>query len=338
MTMHPHFYHWHNRAELKPETGPLLQARWEAAAKFAEGLTADDACSLLRLALFGTGTTNFLKRFGEEIVVQEPTFPPEGNAELLRVMAAAALYSQMETESNEGDAVALGLLAAAFQPDHIKPVCSELGIRAGEYLASEAERVRPTPKISGGYDALKKATGADDWASEPGAPQLIGEAVLELGDAMGRIAEENQFLWWLLSRRSSLLNKRREKITAKEYALVAGAEAAERVKVLPPPASVESLIAEVLSHCSKASNTAISLSELIDAAKTDNLRTAVAEPDALELCPLTGLLGVRHAGGAIDGATLGKFGLDPTLKVSPSHAATQYFRELMFLSSLAELG
>ena len=52
--MHTNFYHWHNRVELKPDTTVLLQARWDAAAKFSEGLSGNDACSLLRLALFGT--------------------------------------------------------------------------------------------------------------------------------------------------------------------------------------------------------------------------------------------------------------------------------------------
>lgn len=335
--MHLNFYHWHNRVELKPETA-ILQARWDAAAKFSEELSGDDACSLLRLALCGTGAPEFAKRFSEALVALEPTFLPEDNAELLRVMATAALYSKMETESNEADAIALGLHAAAFQPERNKPVCKELGMRAAEYLASESERMRPTPKVASDFQALKKATEAADWAGKSEAPQLIGKAVLELGDTMGRIAEENQFLWWLLSRRSSLLSMRREKIAAKEYALVAASEAAERVTLLPPPASVESLIGEVLAHCSKASSAAGSLSDLINAAKIDSLKAAASGAEMIELCPLTGLLGVRRAGGKVDEASLEKFGLQPELKVSPTEAASQYFRELMFLRALAQLG
>lgn len=335
--MHPNFFHWHSRAELKPET-TVLQARWDAAAKFSEELSGNDACSLLRLALSGTGAPEFATRFSEALVALEPTFLPEGNAELLRVMATAALYSQMETESNEADAVALGLHAAAFQSERNKPVCKELRIRAAEYLASEPERMRPTPEVARDFRALKKATEADDWAAKPEAPELIGKAVLELGDTMGRIAEENQFLWWLLSRRSSLLSMRREKIASKEYALIAAAEAAERVAVLPPPASVESLIGEVITHCSKASNAAVPLADLISAVQIDSLKAAAAGVDVAELCPITGLLGVRRAGGKVDEASLEKLGLQPQLKVSPTDAACQYFRELMFMESLAHLG
>lgn len=335
--MHSNFYHWHNRVELKPEP-TILQARWDAAAKFAEELSGDDVCSLLHLALFGTAAPEFAKRFSEALVALEPTFLPEGNAELLRVMATAALYSQLETGTVEADAVALGLLAAGFQPDRIQAVCKELAQRATEYLATEAERVRPAPSVEGKYQALKKAVDASEWAANPEATKLLGNAVLELGETMGRIAEENQFLWWLLGRRSSLLNIRREKLSTKEYALLAGAEAAERIALLPPPASVESLIDEVLAHCAKASNLAVPLVDIIDAANIGSMKTAAPGGGAHKLCPLTGLLGVRREGGKVDGASLEKLNIPAKLKVSPTEAANQYFRELMFLRALAQLG
>lgn len=334
--MHTHFYHWHNRVELKPDPN-VLQARWDAAVKFAEDLSAENACSLLRLALFGTIEPEFAGRFSEALVAQEATFPPEENIELLRVMATAAIYIQMDTESVEADAVALGVVAAAFPPDRVQPVCKELALRSAEYLTSESEHVRPTPKVATDYRALKNATEDEGWASEPEAPQLIGKAVLELGDTMGRIAEENQFLWWLLSRRSSLLSMRREKVSVKEYTLVAAAEAAERVALLPPPPSVESLIGEVLTHCSKASNAAGPLADFISAASIDSLKAAAAGKDVRELCPISGLLGVRRGGGKLDGESLANFGLQPELKVSPTEAANQYFRELMFLRALEQL-
>lgn len=334
--MHLHFYHWHNRVELKPQTD-LLQARWAAAANFSEELSGEDACSLLRLALFGTFTSEFAERFTEALVAQEPTFPLEENVEVLRVMAAAALYIQMETESAQADAVALGLAAAGFHYDRSHPVCKGLAPRAAEYLASESERMRPTPKIESEYRALRKATEAADWATNPVAPQLLGKAVLELGDTLGRIAEENQFLWWLLSRRSSLLSIRREKLAAKEYALVAAAEAAERVALLPPPPSVESLIGEVIAHCSEASNAAYPLADFISAANIDSLKAAAAGADVGELCPISGLLDVQRGGGKVDGASLAKFGLQPELKVLATEAANQYFRELMFWRALEQL-
>ena len=334
---HLNFFHWHNRVELKPDTN-VLQARWDAAVKFVEKLTSKDTCSLIRLALFGTITPEFGKRFSEALVAQEPTFPPEENVEILRVMATAALFSKMEDESEEADAVALGLHVAAFRPDRIQPVCKELAVRAAEYLASESERMRPTPKVESDYRALQKATETGERAEDAEATKLVGKAILELGETMGRIAEENQFLWWLLGRRSSILNKRREELSAKEYALLAGAEAADRVALLPPPASVESLIDEVLSQCAKATNSAVSLTDLIDAANIGNIVVANVGAEMGELCPLHMILGVRHSGGKADAAFFGKLSIPAKLKVSPTEAANQFFRELVFLRALAQLG
>ena len=43
------------------------------------------------IALFPKAEIEFAKRFSDELVKSEPTFPPDKNAELLRVMATAAI-------------------------------------------------------------------------------------------------------------------------------------------------------------------------------------------------------------------------------------------------------
>jgi len=110
--MHPNFYHWHARVQLKPEVS-ILEPRWNAAAKATHEPSASDICSLLMLVLFPGAEPDFAKRFSEALVKLEPTFPPDHNAELLRVMATAGVYSQLEAFSNVADALALGLHAAA---------------------------------------------------------------------------------------------------------------------------------------------------------------------------------------------------------------------------------
>jgi hypothetical protein len=337
--MHQHFYHWHNRVELKPDT-TILNARWDAAATFAEGLDADTVCLLIRMALFGTTTQEFANQFSENLVSQEPTFPPEGNIELLRVMATAALYSQLEIRSEMADAVALGLFAAGFQRERIHPVCKELEQSAAEYLAAESELMRPAVRIESEYTALKSAVDdeEEDWSEKPEATQLLGKAVIELGKAMQRISEENQFLWWLLGRNSSMLSVRREKLGPKEYALVAAAEAAERVDLLPPPASVESLIGEVLSHCQNPSLSPLPLGTIVDSADIACTKALSTVARAQEICPIGGLLQIRKLGGRVDSAAFEKLKISKKLKVSPTEAANQYFRELMFLRALENLG
>lgn len=333
--MHPHFYHWHSRAELKTETS-LLQTRWNAATSFVEDVSADRACALLRLALFGNATPEFSVEFSEHLVREEATFPPDKNAELLRVMATAALYGSIETETEVADAVALGLIATAFPLDRIQPVCKELMLRATAYLATESERLRPAPTVAGKHRALKKAFNSDTWAANADATKLLGDAVLELGETMGRITEENQYLWWLLGRRSSRLNQRRETVSAADYSLVAAAEAAERVAILPPPACVESLIGEVLTQCSDGATSALSVVDLIKAANTDLLRASPAVV-AIGLCPLSSLIESRVKGDTVNASSLKKLNIPAKLKVSPIDAANQYFRELMFLRALNQL-
>jgi hypothetical protein len=252
-------------------------------------------------------------------------------------MATAALYSQMETESNEADAVALGLLAAAFQPDRIQPVCKELMQRASEYIATESERLRPTPKVEGKFRALKKACASDGWEGKPESMKLIGNAVLELGETLGRISEENQYLWWLLGRRSSLLNKQRKTLSANEYALAAAAEAADRVHLLPPPASVESLISEVLAQCSKGATSVVFLVDLIRSASIDGIRSMTVPTAARNMCPIASLVETRVAGDTVDEASLEKLSISVKSKLSPIDVANQYFRELMFLKALTQL-
>lgn len=335
--MHQNFFHWHSRAELKPDT-TILEPRWNAAAKFAEDVSVSDICSLLRLVLFPGAEADFAKRFSDALVKLEPTFPPEGNAELLRVMATAAVYSQMDAPSNEADAIALGLRAAAFPLERIQPICKEVMERAGEYLATESERIRPAPNIiKADFQALKTATETEGWETGEDATKLLGSALVELGDTMGRVAEENQFLWWLIGRRSPLLKQRRDKLTSQDYALVAAVEAASRVTLLPPPASVESLLNEVLAQCKNDPDSSMLLVETIGTPGADLVKSEKAGGQTTELTPVVSMLAVLRAGGKADAKGLKHLHLSPKFKSSPAATATQYFRELMFLRAIEQI-
>lgn len=334
--MHPHFYHWHVHAELKPDT-TILEPRWKAAAEFAEEISAADICSLLRLVLFSGGDPEFTKKFSEALVQREPTFPPEGNAELLRVMATATVFSQMEESSSEADAFALGLHAAAFPGQRIQPVCKEVMNRAAEYLGAESERMRQKTSAGAHFNALQDAVEAANWLQNGNATKLLGDGVLELGDVLGRLSEESQFLWWLVGRRSSSLNLRRDKLTPEAYALPAAAEAAERVTLLPPAGSMESLLDEALAQCGVPKRLHAPLVEFIDAAAEEWVKGAVTASTAPDLTPLTGILAVRRAGGKADANTLKQLRIPPKTEASPAEAARQYFHELMFLRALREI-
>ena len=353
--MHPNFYHWHVRVDLKPESA-ILEPRWDAAAKFAEKLTAAEVSSLLRLFLFPQTETEFSKRFSGELVKLEPTFLPDGNAELVRVMGAASIYSQMESPTATANAFALGLQAADFPPGRIDPVTNDVINRAGEYLSQESERIRPkiyaetiakTEKQSDvSLAALKKAVETNEIAKIGDSVQSLGRAVVggikeshqQLGKVIGRLTEESQFLWWLVGRRSSALNKSRETLAVAAYALPAAAEAADRVTLLPPAASVESLLDEVLTQCGEGTPTKMLLSDLIAATESEWIQREANSTVAADLTPLASILAARKAGGKSDATLLKQLRIQPKMKSSPQEFARQYFRELIFLRAIQQMG
>lgn len=351
--MHPNFYHWHARAELKPETA-ILEPRWNAAAAFAEKLSASDIHSLLLLVLFPGAEPTFAKRYTEAIVKSEPTFPLDKNGELLRAMATASVYSQLDNPSSAADALALGLRAADFPKGRVEPVCQDVMARAAEYLNSESERVRP--KIYAGtlanaekqaevhFGKLKKAVEANTVEEMGKAVEAVGRGMLvaikeshqQLGEVIGRHTEESQFLWWLVGRRSPARMVRREQLTAESYALTAALEAAERVTLLPPAASVESILDEALAQCSKGGRASEPLANLIAAAHADGVQSAASAPTAPELTPIAALLAHTKAG-KLDPESLKELHIPAKMKISPVEASRQYFRELIFLRALEEV-
>lgn len=351
--MHPNFYHWHAKAALKPDV-LILEPRWNAAANFAKKLSADDILSLLRLVLFPGAEPEFAKRFSEALVKNEPTFPPDKNAELLRVMAAAGVHSQLEKPSHIADALALGLQAAAYPEGRIEPICEDVMTRCAEYLDRESERVRPEidaevlekakVQTEAHFAALIKAVETNTPSEVGKATEALGRGLIgaikeshqQLGEVIGRLTEESQFMWWLIGRRSPSLNRRREQLSGKEYAFLAAAEAAKRVKLLPPAASVASLLDEVLSQC-KAGSASASLPELI--ASTDDawVRTVVSILPAPELTPLAALLAEKKEKGKCSTIALKTFRILAKTKVTPVEASRQYFNELMFLRAMKEL-
>src|SRR5690349_6439629 len=117
--MHANFYHWHEAVAIKPDVN-ILESRWKAAEKFVAKCTATDVAALLSIALFKGQESEFSTRFGAALVKLEPTFKPDANGELLRVMSTAALYSKMAYFSEAAYAIALGLRAANFPDTRIE--------------------------------------------------------------------------------------------------------------------------------------------------------------------------------------------------------------------------
>ena len=354
--MHPNFFHWHSRAEMKPEVANL-EPRWNTAVKCTEKPTPADICAMIKLVLFpGVSSVDqdFVKRFAESMVKGEPTFPPTGNAQSLRVAATAAVYQHLTTPSKYANAFALGLQAANFSGANTEPICPDIVTTYTEYLATEGERVRP--KIYAGalakaekqaensYAALKKAVEANSAQEVGKACETMGRGILsaikeshtQLGEVIGRMSEESQFLWWLMGRRSSSLRVSRDNLAASEYALPAASEVAERIMVLPPAPSIESILDEVLSQCGKKSVVQITPSDLLASLDANWTQNANPLANANDLTPLVTLISSRPASGKPDATAIKAAGLTAKIKFSPAEAARQYFRERVFLRALEE--
>ncbi len=337
--MHPTFYHWHARAEFKPEVA-ILEARWNAAKKFATDLPTDDVGPLLNVVLFSGSEPDFVSRLSAAIVVLEPTFNPRDNAELVRVMATAAAYSIMESSSDEADAIALGLQAAAFPTNRVEPVCSEIMEKASEYLGGESERVRPElgyEEDDESFSELVQLVHKEEIEGTENIDTTIAESVVSLGQTVRRLTEENQFLWWLVGQQSPICKARREKLKPDAYALVAAVEAETRVGLLPPAASVEALLEDAVLQCGDGKSTNHSLTHYVNEAAGALGKIDVETPSVAQLTPINSVRVAHSTGVKVDKGFLKTLKIPHKHEVSCEGAARQYFRELVFLRALRNL-
>lgn len=351
--MHPNFYHWHSRSDLKTDVS-LLNTRWDAAAALAKEVKRADIIDMSRMLLFEEPVDGFASRLTSAILSADPTFPPEKNAALLRVMSAAVAWSALEEPSHIADSIALGMHAGQSSLGRSSPVCADVLKRGTEYLASESDRVRPLEMYSARRTAavrLKAEMAALKTAADQNNAQLVGktsgtvasELIKTLDEqaeacqvAFERLAEETQFLWWTVNGRSPMVGRSRRELAPSEYALVAASEAAERVTVLPPATSTEALIEEALSQCAKREKRT-TLGGILAADTVRVLRPSSEGTGMGCLLPVSTLLHSRNGAGIVEQESFSLLGMKPDVEVSPAAIAIQFYRELMFVRSLAEL-
>jgi len=349
--MHPLFFHWH--PGIKTDSA-LLEPRWNAAAKFVEKTTSADICSLLGLVFDQECPSELTARFTAALVAADPTFPPEKNVQLLRVMAAAALHAKMENMTSTSSAIALGLQSANFPEGRVSPICNDITKRGSEFLALMGENVRPklhlgtldeSEKKAGSQMAiLKEAITTADQAKIASATEAYCKTVLssmkeshnQLGKVFGRINEENQFLWWLIGRRSPTLDIRRENVSPEVYAIPAATEAAQRVILLPPPACVEAILDEVLAQCLPSTKGPATVINLIDSIDASFLEHNEFDSPAPNLTPLTYLTAERKRTNKVATSSLAKLNIPSKARFTPLQISRQYFREKLFLRALSE--
>ena len=250
------------------------------------------------------------------------------------MMATAGLYEHMATSSVLADAIALGI-RVGIRSSGVQPICTEFAQRAEEYLAEESERVRSDPMSREAVEELKTIADQDGWQTEDDTLEKFRAAVLELEGIFDQVAEENQFIWWLNIQRSPILSARRTTLKPKAYALVAAKEAAERVKILPPPSSALSILEEVLCQCMKGAETPCTFDDLLNSQNTHKIVLPVKAPAASILCTLSGALAKVQPSKTLNANSLEILGNKSS--TTPTAAAKAFFNELVFMSALENL-
>lgn len=348
--MHSHFYHWHNRVAVKPEVS-ALEARWEAAVEATDSSSAASMVSLLKLVTSEAADATFQASYSEALVEADPTFPPKDNRELLRVMAAAAVFCQLQTSSTRSDIAALGIQSASFLGSRNTIVSGDIADAAMKYLSDESERMRgktglpafEEKPVNDHLTAMKKQADAqvvpEVGKAVDSAIKLLSEGLSALttraNEVINQLAEETEFLWWVVGRRSTALDRPREKLTDIDYAIVSAREMEELCKMLPPPLSAEHLLEEALRQCGTTTDGQVALTELLAKAVDGFESNSSIGP---ELTPIHFLLSIQVAtAGKLTKEGLSAVGLGSKPKMAPLAFAKQAFRELVFLKSLASL-
>lgn len=193
----------------------------------------------------------------------DSVFPRTGATELIRTLTGEILVAVLERKDNLSTTIAL-LLACNPRGGATEPV-SHLRPAAASYLEVESVEVRllnlteagaPAKlKLAGGVNASSDLTEVATFVS--GMPTLIEAINKELAAVrvvqnrllhnQEILSEETQSLWWFLSQGTESGSIVDAKTTHPNgYLFLLGAGLARCIKLLPPPASLQPLMARYL--------------------------------------------------------------------------------------------
>jgi hypothetical protein len=314
------------------------------------------------LFLFENSDVKDLSAFTEELLVLDSEFPASRNKEELRLMAGIVMVTTFGENSRSGDAFALGLRAALYPGRKVQVAQPEILAEAETYLLSQAENQRPDDFKKNSFNAaadlkarfaeLQNARQGEDGEKENDEEseaeatyqyaigQAIDEADHRITKQVARLAEEVGFLWWVLGEYSTSLKRKVTELNQAQYALVAGAEAADRTHILPQPRSAGALLARALKPC-KTKKKSLTLVDFLSAAnhewRTQILRR-IDHADSVDLVPI--VTGLAKTGEFSDAATAVQvlpklcLGIDTTEALSPLDVAESFYVELLFLKAL----
>jgi hypothetical protein len=282
----------------------------------------------------------------DELLRVDSKFPASNNAELVRLMAGIVMAATFYGSSAAAYAFALGLRSSGFLERTLKPAQPAIIGEAQKYLQNEAEKQRPNDFSHSTIASMKQPqSAAESILSGSPDDHTVDHEIKRLSNQVRRLAEETALLWWVLTEYSDSLKRRTSDLQTIEYALVAGAEAADRTYVLPPPVSAWSLLARALQPCKTGRKKTLTLGEILGASDSDWRRSQLKKlnyADSIDLVPIvTGLAKCEEFGDQASAVqVLPKLcpGLEPGHALSTDDAAYELYLELMFLRALDDIG
>lgn len=271
--MHENFADWYRPCTTGTEAGlteDQLQKRWIGVEKLA-AKSAEQSLHLVRIILQKQSVSQeSLGKFRMGFKDSDATFQMSGNDLELSVLAGAVACQVMTEESDEADAVALGLICASIVNPEQYPWANPFIAFADSYLDERLQNVRSVesarrPKFPANTLKTEIETFVARIAENNGAPtseaakELMNSLVQALGSThsmtLSAIAEmerqsslrkeETDILWWMTSGVSRDLGVTFKHLKTLAASLVAGKELASLVSppgVLPARTLLQRMI------------------------------------------------------------------------------------------------
>jgi hypothetical protein len=345
--MHPLLIDWLRKNNFNADTA-FATKRWKLAQGVAGKSSRKDVLQLLRAFLFENSSPEVISGLTRKFLEFDKEYPASNNKEDVRLQAGVVMVAGFEQRTFDGDALALGLRAAAFPAERCKPAHTGIIEEALKYIEQEALTIRPTDFDSDHTSEIVEKLEAygvsvTDAEQRKTAQEALADKLDDLyRQPLRRLTEEIGLLWWLLGGFSPTLKQETGSIDATAYALIAAAEAAERTQLLPPPPSIYAILRRALASCKGAKRGKTTFKDFVAEADSTWRKKFVEDysvADCADLVPFaTALTKTNEAG---DADILTKVipntcpGVSSDMELAPWEAAQQFYNELIFLKALS---
>jgi hypothetical protein len=247
--------------------------------------------------------SEFSFSFEAEVRKTDPQFSlTHDRAEAGRI--AAILLTQRLKQGQTGDAIAV--LATSFcghrasvDEDALPRLaldCLVRSARSRRYAATspdlvyvkQPDRSALMTKMEQSFDhttvkAVVEALAKDDYTAGESLAKAASAALKSLFDENQRLAEEVDLLWWHIGDWSECLERPLAELPSVGRCLIAGADLAALIRILPGPYGAPGLLRRALGQVADQS---VTLQEVIEALEPGDLKLAYSDHGGMDILPI----------------------------------------------------